>query len=814
MTLRNKTLLLIFLFVGALAGLLYLVLNNLVLRSFERSEEAQMHKKLQGVSKVIRMLNQEVNDRFSDWSSWDDTASYLSDGNKEYFDANVTITALKDQLQIQYMAIVLDDGTIRFAVTQDKTQENIIDASTELNSLIRDSLLRGADKDAEPFSGLWSLSDGVYLFISRPVLSNEGKPTERHGRFIIGRRLDDAWLKRLETFTFLQIKAITPQTPASNEEENSAREALLGGATEIVVPSNDPMLRGYLLLQDLKQKPVLFLQVQTEHQSLAYGSALTRTMAWLIGAVGLMLMVGALLLLGYSVLTPLEKLSEGVDSLEKGQVKTLAPTTRDEFGRLMLSFNKMATTLQQREGELRRINRDLERLLDSLAQGILTFDEKGVVVGESSRRAQELFQHQTLAGQDLKTLLFAGGGLEAEALDEWISFVFSQPPEAFTSALALAPMSAILFQNSPKEIRLSLSFRPLIEDGKLQRVLLLATDITEQHMLTQEKEAQAKALDEAKQLAQSAHLYISFLQNTAERIQQIEGALSSKEKKSQELIARQIHTLKGEARLFGEPQLEEDAIRAEEALVSNRIEELQSLVPLLKKHLAEAQEEAKRSSPVGEQVFERWPARREDIVALQQETEKLPKVAAFIPMRRAVERLISQRFQDLTAPFVARVPRWAAELNKEVSLQIEGGDCLISQTLAEPLFAALTHLLRNAISHGIEAPSERGDKPKTGKLRLVATSNASSAIEITIEDDGRGIDIEALKKKALALGAAIPQEPSELVFFMGLSTSSGLMSGKGVGMSAAREELRAVRYNLSFTSTPGQGTRWSVTPLA
>jgi two-component system chemotaxis sensor kinase CheA len=143
----------------------------------------------------------------------------------------------------------------------------------------------------------------------------------------------------------------------------------------------------------------------------------------------------------------------------------------------------------------------------------------------------------------------------------------------------------------------------------------------------------------------------------------------------------------------------------------------------------------------------------------------------------------------------------------------------VSPRLARVLGAALTHLVRNAVAHGIEPPQFRKDagKPETGTIHVVATESIEGP-RIVIEDDGRGLDIAAIKERAAQLGVSLAsgsrRSPSDLVFVAGLSTvqHASALAGRGVGLGAVRDDLERVGYSVQVESEPGRFTRFVLEP--
>ncbi|UUR08703.1 chemotaxis protein CheA [Sphingomonas glaciei] len=190
-------------------------------------------------------------------------------------------------------------------------------------------------------------------------------------------------------------------------------------------------------------------------------------------------------------------------------------------------------------------------------------------------------------------------------------------------------------------------------------------------------------------------------------------------------------------------------------------------------------------------------------------------------MRDAITRTRMQRIESLFVGLPRMVRDLSAELGRQVLIDIDGGDVELDREMIEMIRDPLTHIVRNAVDHGIEAPAER---LKAGKREIgllsVSARQSGNQILIDIVDDGRGIDGARLVDKAISAGIIdrgeaarlSPKEQLHLIFEAGLSTAVSVtsISGRGVGMDVVRSNVERIGGVVEVDSTPGQGTRMTL----
>ena len=190
--------------------------------------------------------------------------------------------------------------------------------------------------------------------------------------------------------------------------------------------------------------------------------------------------------------------------------------------------------------------------------------------------------------------------------------------------------------------------------------------------------------------------------------------------------------------------------------------------------------------------------------------------------REIQDSVMAIRAQPVRSVF-QRMPRLVREVGemtgKRVRLVTEGEATEVDKTVVERLAEPITHMIRNAIDHGLETPDDRlsAGKPAEGTVRLVAL-HRSGRIVIEISDDGRGINRERVRGIAVSRGliaedvALTDDEIDNLIFLPGFSTADAIsdISGRGVGMDVVRRSIQALGGRISIASVPGKGSTFTL----
>ena len=186
-------------------------------------------------------------------------------------------------------------------------------------------------------------------------------------------------------------------------------------------------------------------------------------------------------------------------------------------------------------------------------------------------------------------------------------------------------------------------------------------------------------------------------------------------------------------------------------------------------------------------------------------------------LQRSVMKIRMVPVDQLFRRFPRLVRDVARQCGREVELAVSGEDTDLDKGILDAIGEPLTHLVRNAVSHGIESPEERrqAGKPPHGQIRLNAYHQGNHVI-LEVTDDGRGIDAQKIRAKALELGLTTPEESARLseteildfIFRPGFSTAEQVteISGRGVGMDVVQSVLHRLKASINVETRLGQGT--------
>lgn len=539
---------------------------------------------------------------------------------------------------------------------------------------------------------------------------------------------------------------------------------------------------------------------------------------WLLIMVALLAMVGLggtglglAIIRGTSsrIVRPLSDLTVAAAAISGGKRDVrVTVESDDEVGALGRAFNQMVSELdeshrtledrvEQRTQELAERNRDMRLVLDNVNQGFLTLSRDGTMASERSAIVDRWFAPYT---SQMKLWEYVAPHDPA----------FAQSFELGFEALIeeLLPRE-VLIDQLPRKLtvkgrHLSCTYFPIVEGDQLAALLVVVNDVTEQ-LAHARQEAEQKELVEILQgLMRDRAGFFTFFTEATRMVDRLRAALSETDGRS---IKTLLHTLKGNAAQAGLVLVAELCHRAEDQL---------------------AEGERVRVEGTVAELCERWRVLSEAVSALfgqmGRATVDIPREALDrliadlgrgVPPTAVVSTLMAWRYESAERPLrrlAGHAQALARRLKRgELAVEVQADDVRLDEERWGPLFAELVHVVRNAVDHGIEDPEERtiAGKAPHGRLRLGAVVQPGRFI-VEIEDDGRGVNWEAVRAAAVKRGlpSSTEEDLVRAIFAPDLSTRSQVSatSGRGIGLAAVEKRVHDLNGTIAVITRPGQGT--------
>ena len=530
-----------------------------------------------------------------------------------------------------------------------------------------------------------------------------------------------------------------------------------------------------------------------------------------VGALMVQLLLMAIVM-RREIARPLAMLTRATDTIRGGNFATRVDVIRsDEVGQLASSFNGMIQAIAERDAALAGHAADLERtvadrtaalgdrnaqmrlVLDHVQQGLLVIDPTGQLPDE---RAAILDS-------------WLGTPAPDATLIDW----FEARDPLFATRLALTfaeiqddimPLELTLAQ-APRYAHidgrtLELSIQHVSGSGAQTRLLVVISDATDALRSAQAEVEQQDLLRLFQRMRVDRAGVHGFVQEGGSLV---EVAVRNDDHR---VALRALHTLKGNAGIFGQELLAKTVHRLEDRAIDAgelEHEDRDELQASWQRFVAHAGALIGSGDEVGVEISPR---------DLDRLAEAIRRGESPVHLLGRLEALRHERVATSLGRCAEQARGVAERLGKPgLSCTVEAGDLRLPAADWSPLFGALVHAVRNAVDHGIETPERRcaAGKPAGGTIALSARI-LDGELQICVTDDGAGISWDAIRAKAQSLGLphASHEDLVDVLFADGVSTKEEvtMLSGRGVGMSALRAEALALGGAIQVRSEPGRGT--------
>ena len=548
---------------------------------------------------------------------------------------------------------------------------------------------------------------------------------------------------------------------------------------------------------------------------------LTRLIAF-GGFIILIVAILAALAFGHLLSGPIVQLVNTAERIGSGDLSARAPiSSRDEIGFLAERFNYMIDQVEER-------NRQVHKILQTVNEGLFLMGPDFIIQPGYSKITEEIFQRK-IDGISFLDLLRPApeSGLQPIVSDETLLAtkhyleLLLNPRIKEQLIQQTNPLSEIEYQilkakGTYRSKFLEFRFNRVVEGGKTTQIMVTTLDLTSRIALAKQiKENETKAKSQIEMLFGIMHLdppiLAEFLNHAKSEIVRMLSLLeaeqygshvdeSGKERSERYLrllqkISRAIHLIKGNAAMLRLSYFEDLANELEEKIATVR----------------------SNASLAGEQFL---PITTGLASLLDQIEMTHDLIGRLLSMQKVFGKSPSDGSQTDFTPLVQLAEEIAERNGKQVrvDLQIKDGLARLPNPLREPVQMMMTQLVRNAVLHGIEPPSERLAQRKhpVGEIQIRAhrlTENHGKII-LTVRDDGRGLHYDLLRRRAVQLGYAslktidtwTPQQLIDLLFETGFTTMDRPTTdgGRGVGLDAVRDLTAKMGGLMNVLSKEGQ----------
>jgi signal transduction histidine kinase/CheY-like chemotaxis protein len=360
MTLRVKTLGIVGITLVGLIAVLYLASTTIFLAGFARVEQANTRKNVQRALDAYADEIAKLNTYAGDWATWDDSYTFIEDGNEEYRKANLNNEAMF-RLNLNLFVYIHNSGRVVFGAGYDPRAARRTPMPQSFRDMLTpDNLLLQHPDLQVGRVGMVLLPEGPLLLAARPILTSEGKGPS-HGTMIMGRYLDAALLEQLASRTHVALSIQRFDAPQLPADFAAARPALLAGEPPVVQPLADDTVAGYSLIRDIYGRPALLLRAALPREIYTQGRASTSYYVWSLLVGGLVFCAVTLLSLEQLVLARLGRLGAEVSRIagSRDLAARVSQAGRDELADLAAEVNGMLGALENAQFERRRVEGEL-----------------------------------------------------------------------------------------------------------------------------------------------------------------------------------------------------------------------------------------------------------------------------------------------------------------------------------------------------------------------------------------------------------------------------------------------------------------------
>lgn len=475
-------------------------------------------------------------------------------------------------------------------------------------------------------------------------------------------------------------------------------------------------------------------------------------------------------------------------------------------------------------------------LADNMQQALFSIEKGGTIVEPVSKFTEHLLGGK-IVGKNLLDVLYRNlprdDKQKFDGVQNALNMVFGEDELQWDLISDQFPHECTHSDKTERILKVQPS--PIWSNEQtVEKIVFVVEDVTQMEEMKrqiQNQQVQAAMLEEM--LKSDLKEVSNFINGISSTIVTMKAAAGETTLAGLADLLRDVHTLKGNARLYKMINLSKqvhesesvivplkgkgELVDADRQLIAAELGKIAAMIGSYKKISDQLFNSSSKESSTGAINAFALGALKKAIDQFDQSTadEQVYKV------RRAFDRLQFKSVADLTSQYKPMVMDISAQLGKMVNLQVEG-EALVSVDQASVLKDCLLHLLRNSIDHGLETTEDRvkSNKAEAGTVKVSCHDDGETVV-IAISDDGRGIDVDRVASVAVERGLLTREQADgmshdqklDLIFLDGFSSKSEAtdISGRGIGMSVVRESLSRMGASLKLDTKLGAGTSFTIT---
>lgn len=540
-------------------------------------------------------------------------------------------------------------------------------------------------------------------------------------------------------------------------------------------------------------------------------------------STGVVIALVLIILMRGLIISPILKIGKAVTEVGKGNLETrISVQSKDELGNLGVKINEMIVGLDERNRLLvenkiiEATNKENRKYLDNIQEGLLLIDPSFSISDQYSKEVIDLFGTEQIAGRNFVDFIYKDRESqkdEREELEQFLTMLFNQTMADIEMIMEINPLKNKILQTGgtgadpgdKREVIVDTLYHRIVNEDRVENVMVIFEDKTE--IVAAQKELEKERIRSQSEIEYIAAILRAGPQSFNDFIGEADAALNEIELHQDELkdnavinkLFRQMHSLKGTARYL------------EFKRIATLAHEIENIISKVRDEKQDIDKEVKSElETIINNMFS-------ELNKIKQLNDRFRSFSGAGSVSEGIEK------KNVLTGFLESLGRMAKDIAKELDKKINYS---FNNTLGEISYMsgiknAIIHLVRNAVDHGIEDQIERlgNNKSQVGKIQLKVSKDSEDQHVFEIIDDGRGIDFELVRKKALENGLIKEGDKTvnqakllRILFLPSFSSKSEVtnISGRGVGLDLVKDAIDKLGGHISVSTQKKKGTRISI----